>query len=59
MKSVGNFSSINDSNRQKKVSQNYNINNFDGIEGNRDKIYIGSENSIEQKKILKSIKMLN
>ncbi|WP_342637531.1 hypothetical protein [Orientia tsutsugamushi] len=50
MKSVGNFSSINDSNRQKKVSQNYNINNFDGIEGNRDKIYIGSENSIEDKK---------
>ncbi|CAM80639.1 hypothetical protein [Orientia tsutsugamushi] len=50
MKSVGNFSSINDSNRQKKVSQNYNINNFDDIEGNRDKIYIGSENSIEDKK---------
>lgn len=50
MKSVGNFSSINDSNRQKNVSQNYNINNFDGIEENQDKIYIGSENSIEDKK---------
>lgn len=50
MKSVGNFSSINDSNRQKKVSQNYNINNFDDIEENRDKIYVNSENSIEYKK---------
>lgn len=50
MKSVGNFSSTNDSNRQKNVSQNYNINNFDGIEENQDKIYIGSENSIEDKK---------
>ncbi|WP_342637873.1 hypothetical protein QU600_001077 [Orientia tsutsugamushi] len=50
MKSVGNFSSTSDSNRQKKASQNYNINNFDDIEGNRDKIYIGSENSIEDKK---------
>ncbi|KJV75200.1 Uncharacterised protein [Orientia tsutsugamushi] len=50
MKSVGNFSSTNNSNRQKKVSQNYNINNFDDIEENRDKIYIGSENSIEDKK---------
>ncbi|SPM45784.1 Uncharacterised protein [Orientia tsutsugamushi] len=50
MKSVGNFSSINDSNRQKNVSQNYNINNFDGIEENQDKIYVNSENSIEDKK---------
>ncbi|KJV53935.1 hypothetical protein [Orientia tsutsugamushi] len=50
MKSVDNFGSTNDSNRQKNVSQNYNINNFDDIEGNRDKIYIGSENSIEDKK---------
>lgn len=50
MKSVANFSSINDSNRQKKVSQNYNINNFDGIEENQDKIYVNSENSIEDKK---------
>ncbi|SPR09303.1 hypothetical protein [Orientia tsutsugamushi] len=50
MKSVSNFCSTNDSNRQKNVSQNYNINNFDDIEGNRDKIYIGSENSIEDKK---------
>ncbi|WP_371218288.1 hypothetical protein ACA350_06485 [Orientia tsutsugamushi] len=50
MKSVGNLSSTSDSNRQKKASQNYNINNFDDIEGNRDKIYIGSENSIEDKK---------
>ncbi|WP_371223471.1 hypothetical protein ACA351_07435 [Orientia tsutsugamushi] len=50
MKSVGNFGSTNDSNRQKNISQNYNINNFDGIEENQDKIYIGSENSIEDKK---------
>lgn len=50
MKSVGNFSSINDSNRQKNVSRNYNINNFDGIEENQDKIYVNSENSIEDKK---------
>lgn len=49
-KAVGNFSSTNDSNRQKKASQNYNINNFDGIEENQDKIYVNSENFIEDKK---------
>ncbi|WP_371219988.1 hypothetical protein ACA348_10910 [Orientia tsutsugamushi] len=47
---VGNFCSTNDSNRQKKASQNYNINNFDNIEENKDKIYENSENSIEDKK---------
>lgn len=49
-KAVGNFSSTNDSNRPKKASQNYNINNFDGIEENKDKIYVNSENFIEDKK---------